>query len=67
MERSGGRVEVNNSSLKLRLIEEMDVLDFEDRHYERKRADLNFRLDKVYDKIEELEEQLLAARAEKLR
>ena len=30
-------------------------LGFEDRHYERKRADLNFRLDKVYDKIEESE------------
>jgi site-specific DNA recombinase len=41
------------------------TLDFEDRHYERKRADLNFRLDKVYDKIEELEDQLLAARAKK--
>ena len=43
------------------------TLDFEDRHYERKRADLNFRLDKAYDKIEKLEEQLLAARAKKLR
>ena len=43
------------------------TLDFEDRHYERKKADLNFRLDKVYDKIEGSEEQLLAARAEKLR
>ena len=43
------------------------ALDFEDRHYERKRADLNFRLYKVYDKIEESEKQLLAARAEKLR
>lgn len=36
------------------------TLDFEDRHYERKRADLNFRLDKVYDKIEELEERCVA-------
>ena len=44
-----------------------DTLDFEDRHYERKRADLNFRMDKVYDKIEKLEEQLLAAREKKLR
>ena len=43
------------------------TLDFEDRHYERKREDLNFRLDKVYDKIEESEEQWLAARAKKPR
>lgn len=55
----------NNSSLKIKLIEEMDTLDFDVKHYDRKKADLNDRLDKVYDKIEEFEEQLLSARAKK--
>lgn len=55
----------NNSSLKIRLIEEMDSLDFDDKHYDRKKKDLGDRLDKTYDKIDELEEQLLSARAKK--
>ena len=55
----------NNSNLKIRLIEEMDSLDFDDKHYDRKKKDLNDRLDKAYDKIDELEEQLLSARAKK--
>ena len=55
----------NNTSLKIKLIEEMDALDFEDKHYDRKKADLNARLDKAYDKIEELEDRLFAAKAKK--
>ena len=55
----------NNTSLKIKLIEEMDTLDFEDKHYDRKKADLNARLDKAYDKIEELEDRLFAAKAKK--
>lgn len=55
----------NNLSLKIKLIEEMDALDFEDKHYDRKKSDLNDRLDKAYDKLEELEEQLYAAKAKK--
>ena len=47
----------NNTSLKMKLIEEMDALDFDDKHYDRKKADLNVRLDKAYDKIEELEDR----------
>jgi len=55
----------NNSNLKIKLIEEMDALDFDDKHYDRKKRDLNDRLDEAYDKIDELEEQLLSARAKK--
>lgn len=55
----------NNSTLKLRLIEEMDALDFDDKHYSRKKTDLNDRLDKAYDKIDALEIQLRDARAKK--
>ena len=55
----------NNLSLKIKLIEEMDALDFDDKHYDRKKSDLNARLEKAYDKIEELEEQLYAAKAKK--
>ena len=55
----------NNTSLKIKLIEEMDALDFEDKHYDRKKADLDARLDKAYDKIEELEDRLFAAKAKK--
>ena len=47
----------NNTSLKMKLIEEMDALDFDDKHYDRKKADLNVRLDKAYDKIDELEDR----------
>lgn len=55
----------NNTSLKIKLIEEMDALDFEDKHYDRKKEDLNARLDKAYDKIEELEDRLFVAKAKK--
>lgn len=55
----------NNASLKIKLIEEMDALDFDDKHYDRKKEDLNARLDKAYDKIEELEDRLFAAKAKK--
>ena len=55
----------NTGSLKLRLIDEMDSLDFDDKHYEKKKADLNNRLDKAYDKIESLEGQLREARSKK--
>ena len=48
----------NNSSLKIRLIEEMDSLDFDDKHYDRRKKDLGDRLDKAYDKIDELEKLL---------
>ena len=52
-------------SIKSKLMEEIDNLNPDDRHYIRRKADLDDRLYRMYDKIEELEEQLIAARAKK--
>ena len=52
-------------SIKAKLMEEIDNLNPDDRHYIRRKADLDDRLYRMYDKIEELEEQLIAARAKK--
>ena len=49
----------------VRLIEEIDSLDPDDRHYSRRKSDLDDRLYGMYDKIEELESLLIAARAKK--
>jgi len=50
---------------KSKIIEEIDLLDLADRHYIRRKADLDERLYKMYDKIEDIESQLIAARAKK--
>ena len=52
-------------SLKSKLLEEIDGLDFDDKHYSRRKSDLEDRLSKAYDRIDELEELLLDARAKK--
>ena len=52
-------------SVKSKIIEEIDSLDPDDRHYINRKADLDNRLYKMYDKIEEIENQLIAARAKK--
>lgn len=52
-------------AIKSKLMEEIDNLNPDDRHYIRRKADLDDRLYRMYDKIEELEEQLIAARAKK--
>ena len=52
-------------SLKSKLLEEIDGLDFDDKHYSRRKSDLEDRLSKAYDWIDELEELLLDARAKK--
>lgn len=52
-------------STKSKLIEEIDSLDPDDRHYGRRKSDLDDRLYGMYDKIEELESLLIAARAKK--
>lgn len=52
-------------SIKAKLMEEIDNLNPDDRHYIRRKADLDDRLYRMYDKIEELEEQLIAARSKK--
>ena len=53
-------------SVKVRLMEEIDSLDPDDKHYIKRKADLDDRLYKVYDKIEDTENQLVAARAKKM-
>ena len=52
-------------SIKSKLMEEIDNLDPDDRHYIRRKSDLDDRLYWMYDKIEELESQLIDARAKK--
>ena len=52
--------------MKAKLAEEIDSLDPDDRHYVRRKADMDDRLYKMYDKIEDTESLLIAARAKKL-
>lgn len=44
---------------------DLDNLDYEDKHYRRRKSDLEERLYKTYDKIEEMEVSLVAAKAKK--
>ena len=53
-------------SVKERLMDEIDSLDPDDKHYIKRKADLDDRLYKMYDKIEDTENQLVAARAKKM-
>ena len=52
-------------STKSRLMEEIDSLDPDDRHFIARKSDLDDRLYKMYDKIEEAENNLMDARAKK--
>ena len=52
-------------SVKSKLMEEIDSLDPDDRHYVKRKADLDDRLYKMYDRIEGIESQLITARAKK--
>ena len=52
-------------SVKSKLMEEIDSLDPDDRHYIKRKSDLDDRLYKMYDKIEEIESQLISTRAKK--
>lgn len=52
-------------STKFKLIEEIDNLDVEDKHYKRRKQDLDDRLYRMYDKIDELESSLIDAKAKK--
>ena len=52
-------------SIKSRLIEEIDTLDPDDKHYIKRKADLDDRLYLMYDKIEDTESLLIEARAKK--
>ncbi len=52
-------------SVKSKIMEEIDSLDSDDKHYIRRKADFNDRLYRMYDKIEETEPRLIEARAKK--
>ena len=52
-------------SRKEKILEEIDMQDPDDRHYIRKKSDLDNRLYKAYDKIEDLENQLIKVKARK--
>ena len=52
-------------SVKSKLTEEIDSLDPDDRHYSKRKADLDDRLYRMYDKIEDVETRLIEARAKK--
>ena len=51
--------------VKSKIIEEIDSIDPDDKHYINRKADLDDRLYKMYDKIEAVENQLITARAKK--
>ena len=47
------------------ILSDLDNLDYKDKHYKRRKADLEDRLSKTYDKIEETENALVEAKAKK--
>ena len=47
------------------ILSDIDSLDYEDKHYQRRKTDLENRLYKTYDKIEEAEELLVSAKAKR--
>ena len=65
--------EIANYEMQLRqcfanrdsIMVDLDAIDYEDRHYRRRKADLEERLYKTYDKIEEMEVSLVSAKAKK--
>ena len=52
-------------AVKLKLVEEIDSLNPYDRHYIKRKADLDDRLYRMYDKIEDVEAKLIETRAKK--
>ncbi len=52
-------------SVKSKLMEEIDSLDPDDRHYIKRKTDLDDRLYRMYDRIENVETQLIETRAKK--
>ena len=65
--------EIENYKIQLRklyhnkntILSDMDSLDYEDKHYQRRKTDLENHLYKTYDKIDEAEELLISAKAKK--
>ena len=52
-------------AIKRNTLEEIESLDPDDRHYKRRKDDLDDRLYRMYDKIDEQEQMLIEARAKK--
>jgi len=50
---------------KRKTLEEIELLDPDDKHYKRRKADLDDRLYRMYDKIDDVESSLIEARAKK--
>ena len=65
--------EIENYKIQLRklyhnkdtILSDMDSLDYEDKHYQRRETDLENHLYKTYDKIDDAEELLVSAKAKK--
>ena len=65
--------EIENYKIQLRklyhnkdtILSDMDSLDYEDKHYQRRKTDLENHLYKTYDKIDDVEELLVSAKAKK--
>ena len=65
--------EIENYKIQLRklyhnkdtILSDMDSLDYEDTHYQRRKTDLENHLYKTYDKIDDAEELLVSAKAKK--
>ena len=63
--------EIDNYKIQLRklyhnkdtILSDMDSLDYEDKHYQRRKTDLENHLYKTYDKIDDAEELLVSAKA----
>lgn len=55
----------NSQSIKFKIIEEIDNLDVDDKHYKRRKKDLDARLNRMYDKIEEIENALIEVKTKK--
>ncbi|NMA84949.1 MAG: recombinase family protein [Epulopiscium sp.] len=54
-----------NNAIKIKLIEELDDLDPNEKHYRRRKQDLDDRLYRIYDKMDEVESNLIEAKAKK--
>ena len=65
--------EIENYKIQLRklyhnkdtILSDMDSLDYDDKHYQRRKTDLENHLYKTYDKIDDAEELLVSAKAKK--
>ena len=56
---------INMKVVTSEIEKEIDNLDIEDKHYKRRKQDLDDRLYRMYDKIDELESSLIDAKAKK--